>query len=132
MREKVGKFCAVWGELGVPYVEPEDGYLVLVSLAGVHVPPGYKAPPAAQVAHDDARDFEDARMCWFLIHEFGVAALPPSGFYSAGHPDREKRFFRFAVRREDDELELAMERLKGMAKYLIREKPEADEEVKAA
>ncbi len=60
----------------------------------------------------------DFRLCWFLITELGVAAIPPSEFY---HPDRAhiaEDWLRFAVCKDDSALESAKERLRGLKQYM--------------
>ena len=58
------------------YSEPEGGYFVLVNLAKVQLPEDYPFPP--HVA-DRPRDF---KLMWFCIMELGVAAIPPTEFFT--------------------------------------------------
>ena len=44
MRGKVARFNEVWGELGLPYTEPEGGYFVMVNMARVRLPADYPFP----------------------------------------------------------------------------------------
>lgn len=55
------------------YSVPEGGYFVLANLKKVNIPHDYEFP--SHIA-ERPRDF---KLCWFLIHEIGVAAIPPSG-----------------------------------------------------
>lgn len=73
MKGKLERFNAVWRELGLPYSDPEGGYFVMVNMSKVKLPDDYVFPP--HVA-DRPRDF---KLCWFLIMELGVAAIPPTG-----------------------------------------------------
>ncbi|KAF7512052.1 hypothetical protein GJ744_002765 [Endocarpon pusillum] len=112
MEAKVARFCHVFDELHIPYSRPEGGYFVLANLAKVKLPDRYHFPD--HVSHRP-RDF---RMAWFLIMELGVAAIPPSEFYT---PEREKvaeDWMRFAVCKEDAVLETAKERLRGLRRYI--------------
>ena len=77
MMGKVKRFNAVWHELGLPYSEPEGGYFVLVNMSKMRLPEDYRFPP-----HVASRP-RDFKLSWFLIHEVGVAAIPPTG---AVHP----------------------------------------------
>ena len=73
MKGKMERFNEVWRELGLPYSDPEGGYFVMVNMSKVNLPDDYIFPP--HVA-DRPRDF---KLCWFLIMELGVAAIPPTG-----------------------------------------------------
>lgn len=81
MRAKMDRFNHVWDELGVPYTQPDGGYFVLVNLSKVRMPEGMVFPESLA---GRARDFQ---LCWFLIKELGVAAIPPTEFYT---PENEK------------------------------------------
>jgi kynurenine aminotransferase len=105
-------FNAIWHELGVPYSEPEGGYFVMVNLSSVQLPADYPFPP--HVA-DRPRDF---KLAWFLIQELGVAAIPPSEFYTDANCHIVQDYLRFAVCKEDEVLEEAKKRLRGLKKYL--------------
>ena len=107
-------FNAVWHELGIPYSEPEGGYFVMVNLAKVQIPADYPFPP--HVA-ERPRDF---KLAWFLIQELGVAAIPPSEFYTDANCRIVEDYLRFAVCKEDEVLEDAKERLRGLRKFLVK------------
>ncbi|EEQ84918.2 kynurenine aminotransferase [Blastomyces dermatitidis ER-3] len=114
MRAKMDKFCEVFDELGIPYSDPEGGYFVLVNMAAVKLPENYPFPP--HVANRP-RDF---KLSWFLIQEVGVAAIPPTEFYTDTNAHIAEDYLRFAVCKNDDVLETAKERLRGLKKYIIR------------
>ncbi|KAI9804610.1 MAG: putative secondary metabolism biosynthetic enzyme [Piccolia ochrophora] len=113
MRAKMDRFNAVWDELGMPYSDPEGGYFVLVNMRKVKLPADYEFPP--QVA-DRPRDF---KLSWFLIMELGVAAIPPTEFYTPANAHLAEDYMRFAVCKNDDILDLAKERLRGLKKYIV-------------
>lgn len=112
MKSKIDRFNEVWDELGLPYSEPEGGYFVLVNMAKVKVPKDYPFPP--HVANRP-RDF---KLAWFLIQEVGVAAIPPTEFYTDENAHLAEDYIRFAVCKEDSVLEDAKERLRGLKKYM--------------
>lgn len=112
MKAKMDRFNSIWPELGLPYSEPEGGYFVLVNLAKVKLPEDYYFPP--HVA-ERPRDF---KLSWFLIHEVGVAAIPPTEFYTDQNAHTAENYIRFAVCKNDDVLETAKERLRGLKKYI--------------
>ncbi len=78
----------------------------------VRMPDDYKFPP--QVA-DRPRDF---KLSWFLIVEVGVAAVPPTEFYTPQNAHLAEDYLRFAVCKNDDVLETAKGRLRGLKKYI--------------
>ena len=105
-------FNEVWDELGIPYSQPEGGYFVLVNMKKVKLPEGYPFPP--HVA-SRPRDFQ---LAWFLIQEVGVAAIPPTEFYTEENAHLAEDYIRFAVCKDDKVLEDAKERLRGLKKYM--------------
>jgi kynurenine aminotransferase len=112
MKGKLDKFCAVFDELGLPYSDPDGGYFVMANLAKVNMPDDYEFPP--HVA-ERPRDF---KLSWFLIQEIGVAAIPPTEFFTVENAHIVEDWLRFAVCKEDAVLETAMERLRGLRKYI--------------
>lgn len=78
----------------------------------VKLPPDYEFPP--QVANRP-RDF---KLAWFMIMELGVAAIPPTEFYTAENAYLAEDYMRFAVCKNDDVLENAKERLRGLKEYM--------------
>lgn len=112
MRGRVARFTAVLDELGLPYSEPEGGYFVMANFAKVQLPADYPFPP-----HVAGRP-RDFRLAWFLIHEVGVAAIPPTEFYTDANGRIAEDYLRFAVCKPDDVLETAKERLRGLKKYI--------------
>jgi kynurenine aminotransferase len=85
---------------------------VLANLAKVKIPEGYSFPD--HVA-ERPRDF---KLAWFVIMELGVAAIPPTEFYTSENEHLAEDYLRFAVCKNDDVLETAKERLRGLKKYI--------------
>jgi len=112
MKGKMARFNEIWDELGLPYSDPEGGYFVLVNMAKVRVPSGYKFPPDVLAR---PRDFQ---LAWWLIQEFGVGAIPPTEFYTEANASVAQDYLRFAVCKPDDVLEEAKKRLRGLKKYI--------------
>lgn len=108
MRGKVRRFCDVLDELGLPYSEPEGGYFVLANFAKVELPGDYEWP---EVIRGRPRDF---KLAWWLIMEHGVAAIPPTEFYTEENQGVVEDWLRFAVCKDDEVLEGAKERLRGL------------------
>lgn len=59
---------------------------------------------------------DDAAFCRYLTKEIGVAAIPPSAFYSDEHKSLGKSYARFAFCKNMHTLELAAERLTRLAR----------------
>lgn len=112
MKGRMDRFNEVWKELGVPYSEPEGGYFVMVNLHKVKLPDDYPFP-----AHVASRP-RDFKLAWFMIQELGVAAIPPTEFYTDQNAAIVEDYLRFAVCKPDDVLELAKERLRGLRKFI--------------
>lgn len=53
-----------------------------------------------------------------MIQELGVAAIPPTEFYTGKNEWLAQDYMRFAVCKEDEVLEEAKERLRGLKKYI--------------
>lgn len=112
MKAKMDRFNEIWKELDIPYSEPEGGYFVMVNLSKVQLPPNYPFPP------DVASRPRDFKLAWFLIQELGVAAIPPTEFYTEENALIAEDYLRFAVCKTDDILESAKERLRGLKKFI--------------
>lgn len=112
MKAKMDLFNQIWEELGLPYSDPEGGYFVLVNLAKVKLPEDYPFPP-----HVASRP-RDFKLSWFLIKELGIAAIPPTEFFTDANAHIVEDWLRFAVCKEDSVLEEAKNRLRGLKKYI--------------
>ncbi|KAL9126705.1 MAG: hypothetical protein Q9217_004285 [Psora testacea] len=112
MKAKMARFCTIFDDLGLPYSEPEGGYFVLANFSKVALPGDYSWP---EQVRDRPRDF---KLAWFLIMELGVAAIPSTEFYAPQNQYLAEDWLRFAVCKEDDVLEGAKERLRGLRRYM--------------
>jgi kynurenine aminotransferase len=81
-------------------------------MSKVKLPQDYDFPAHVR---DRPRDF---KLCWFLIMELGVAAIPPTEFFTPGNAHIVEDWLRFAVCKDDHVLEEAQERLRGLRKYI--------------
>ena len=112
MAAKMRRFCEVFDEMNIPYSEPEGGYFVLANLRKVKLPENYDWPSQVR---DRPRDF---KLSWFCIMELGVAAIPPTEFYTDENAHLGEDWLRFAVCKNDEVLDGAKERLKGLKKFM--------------
>lgn len=84
---------------------------MLANFSSLKIPDEYPFPPHLV---NRPRDF---KMAWFLIQEVGVAAIPPTEFYTDVNAHIAEDYLRFAVCKNDDILEAAKERLRALKKY---------------
>lgn len=84
----------------------------MANLSRVKLPEDYDFPEHVQ---NRPRDF---KLSWFLIMELGLAAVPPTEFYTEQNAHLAENYLRFAVCKNDDVLDAGKERLKGLRKYL--------------
>ena len=63
---------------------------------------------------------KDWAFCRFLTIEIGVTAIPTSCFYSEKDEKLAENLVRFAFCKEDEALLQAEQKLKNLAKYLIK------------
>ncbi len=112
MKGKMTRFNEIWEELDLPSSDPEDGYFVMANLSKVKLPADYPSPP-----HVASRP-RDFKLAWFMIQELGVAAIPPTEFYTDENAPIVQDYLRFAVCKPDDILETAKDRLRGLKKYI--------------
>ncbi|CCE66112.1 hypothetical protein TPHA_0O01450 [Tetrapisispora phaffii CBS 4417] len=105
-------FTSVFDELGLPYTEAEGTYFLLVDFSRVKIPEDYKFP---EEIINKGKDF---RISNWLINELGVVAIPPTEFYIKEHEKAAENLLRFAVCKDDEYLERAVERLRLLKAYI--------------
>lgn len=105
-------FTKVFDELGLPYTVPEGTYFILVDFSKVKIPDDYPYP---EELADKAKDFHISH---WLINELGVVAIPPTEFYIKEHEKAAENLLRFAVCKDDEYLEKAVDRLRLLKNYL--------------
>ena len=96
---KRDKLAGVLAEVGLTPVIPQGSYFILVDTAHLTAP----------TPTDDPRDVQ---ICRWLTREIGVAAIPPSAFYSPGHKVLAKDVARFCFCKTDAVLDAAAQRLR--------------------
>lgn len=110
-RKKYSILQSVFDELELPYTKADGGYFLLVNLKSVKLPE-LEWP---ELIANKPRDF---KLAYWLIQEFGVVSIPPSEFYLPENAAVMSDCLRFAVCKDDEVLEDAVRRLKGLKKYL--------------
>lgn len=111
--KKYSILTKVFDEVGLPYSVAQGGYFLLVNFAKVKLPEDYVFPE--DVTAGRAKDF---KLAYWLIKEFGVVAIPPTEFYTVANAHLAENYLRFAVCKDDWMLEAAVEKLRGLKKYI--------------
>ena len=95
---KRDRLLTVLSEVGLPPMTPDGSYFIIVETSALAVP----------VAPGECRDIA---VCRWLTQEIGVAAIPPSPFYSAPHQHLTDNLARFTFCKTDEMLDEAARRL---------------------
>ncbi|CAO3592513.1 unnamed protein product [Absidia cylindrospora] len=111
--QKRARLSKVFDDLGLPYTSPQGAYYILVNTSKIQYPLDYSFP---EILEQRGGDF---KMCYWLTKELGVCAIPPSEFYTKEHWSLAKNFARFAFCKTDDVVDQAVDRLKGLKKYIV-------------
>jgi len=98
---KRDRLLTVLAEVGLPPMTPDGSYFIIVETSALAVP----------VAPGEHRDIA---VCRWLTREIGVAAIPPSPFYSAPHQHLTDNLARFTFCKTDEMLDEAARRLKAI------------------
>jgi len=95
---KRDRLLAVLDDVGLTPMTPDGSYFIIVDTTSL----------AAPVGPGERRD---VAICRWLTKEVGVAAIPPSPFYSEPHQELTDNLARFTFCKTDDMLEEAARRL---------------------
>lgn len=99
-------------KLGLPYSKPDGGYFLLVNFAKVRVPTDFVFP-------EDIKSRPlDFQLAYWLIHQVGVVAIPPTEFTTPEVAPLFENYLRFAVCKDDELLEEAAKRLQDLAPFI--------------
>lgn len=113
--KKYELFTKVFDDLGLPYTVSEGGYFLLVNLSKLKIPTDYEFPEAIS-----SRGTLDFKLAYWLIKEIGVVGIPPTEFLIEERRQGNglENCVRFAVCKDDEVLEEAVEKLKMLKDYL--------------
>lgn len=95
-------FCAALRAAGIEPIEPEGGFFIVGDTSALVLPEKYAS---------DKTVTRDWALCRWLTEEIGVAAIPPSSFYSDETKHLAGSYARFAICKPQDVLEEAAKRL---------------------
>ena len=116
-RRKRTLLCDGLASVGLTPCVPDAGFFVLADISKIQVPESYLAestPACPTMTRDWA-------VCRWLTKDIGVAAIPPSAFYSEDHKDQAAGYARFAFCKEDTEISEAITRLVRVQEFLEKE-----------
>lgn len=102
-----------YAELSAIYQRKHD--LLLAALSGTPLKPLTSEGSYFVMADSSALGLDDVALCDALPGRVGVAAIPPSAFYSEAHKPLAKHLLRLAFCKRDEALIQAGERLKRLA-----------------
>ncbi len=100
-QQKRDKLLTALTSAGLPPITPDGSYFILVDTTHL---------PTPQDSSGDPRDYN---VCRWLTGKIGVAAIPPSAFYSAAHSHLAADLARFCFCKTDGVLDEAERRLKN-------------------
>lgn len=97
---KRDRLLQVLHDVGLPPLTPDGSYFILVDTSRLDVPL-------------EAGVRRDVNLCRWFTREVGVAAIPPSHFYSPDHQYLTDNLVRFCFCKTDEMLDEAARRLQG-------------------
>ncbi|KAI9220880.1 PLP-dependent transferase [Blastocladiella britannica] len=104
-----------FASLGLRATVPDGAYFILVDMSKVEIPDADWAEVCAVPMPSHNRDW---RVCYWLTTKVGVAAIPPSSFYSRENAHLAENLARFCFCKTDETLLQAVERLQALRKYI--------------
>lgn len=111
-KEKRAFFCDALRKAGIEPIEPEGGFFIVGDTSGLVLPEKYAA---------DKTVTRDWALCRWLTEEIGVAAIPPSSFYSEETKHLAGNYARFAICKPQEVLEEAAKRLLKCREHLKKQ-----------
>eukprot|EP00943_MAST-04B_sp_MAST-4B-sp1_P005732 g5732.t1 len=112
LQHKRDLFCNGLREAGIDFILPSGGYFVVAKIDRKHfemagIDADKEIDPNALLS-----ERPDVQFTRWLTTEVGVSMIPMSPFYTPENRDKANDYVRFAYCKDDDTLNLAIERLK--------------------
>jgi aspartate/methionine/tyrosine aminotransferase len=107
LEKKRDKLCSTLSKVGLVPVVPQGSYFVLADTSKIN--------PKLFMNPEDPSS-KDYQFCRWLTKEIGVAAIPPTAFYSPQHAHLAQHLARFCFCKKDETLEEAGRRLQKLLK----------------
>ncbi|ORZ32972.1 putative aminotransferase [Catenaria anguillulae PL171] len=109
------KLLACFRSLGLRATIPEGSYFILVDTSRIAIPDDEWAEVSAVDMPSTNRDW---RVCYWLTTKIGVAAIPPSSFYSRENAHLAENLARFCFCKTDETLDEAVAKLEALRAYI--------------
>lgn len=109
--QKREKLMQILKDVGMEPIAPQGSYFILADTSKISDDKFLDRAALESGAPDATRDYQ---FCRWLIKNVGVAAIPPSAFYSKEHSSMAANYARFAFCKKDESFEQAKERLSKM------------------
>ncbi|KAF0853046.1 mitochondrial kynurenine-oxoglutarate transaminase [Andalucia godoyi] len=116
LREKRDKLCNVLHDVGLTPFVPEGAYFVLADTSRVRFPEDDVVKRYEAKGQKLSRDFAFA---YWLMEEIGVAAIPPSIFYSPENKHLASNLVRFCFCKDDSILDAAATKLQKLRPFIL-------------
>jgi aspartate/methionine/tyrosine aminotransferase len=107
-QKKRDKMCEILKNVNLKPIIPQGSYFVLANTNSIDSKIYFNPQDTSR------RDYQ---FCRWLIKEIGVAAIPPTAFYSHKNAYISENFARFCFCKKDETLEEASKRLQKLKKY---------------
>lgn len=109
--KKREKLMSILTHVGLQPIAPQGSYFILADTSKVDDSKFLDREALASGRPDATRDYQ---FCRWLIKNVGVAAIPPSAFYSPENSHLAAHYARFAFCKKDESFDLARDRLSKM------------------
>ncbi|KAI9136541.1 pyridoxal phosphate-dependent transferase [Paraphysoderma sedebokerense] len=110
------KLISGFKKIGLSLTVPQGSYFVLVDTSKIRVPDeDWKEIEKVKLPSDN----KDWKMCYWLTTKIGIAAIPPSSFYSPTNAHLASDYARFCFCKTDETLNEALKRLEVLGKYVV-------------
>ncbi|KAI9150967.1 arylformamidase [Blastocladiella emersonii ATCC 22665] len=106
---------AAFNDLGLTATVPHGSYFVVVDTARIAIPDDEWAEVCSVPMPSANRDW---RVCFWLTTKIGVAAIPPSSFYSPENAHLAENLARFCFCKTDETLRQAVAALSKLKAYI--------------
>ncbi|KNE57821.1 hypothetical protein AMAG_04668 [Allomyces macrogynus ATCC 38327] len=109
------KLLACFKDLGLRVTVPDGSYFILVDTSRIAIPADEWKEICAVPMPSTNRDW---RVCYWLTTKIGVAAIPPSSFYSPENAHLAENLARFCFCKTEETLDQAVAALQKLKPYI--------------
>jgi len=108
LKKKRDKLCGILDSVGLKPVIPQGSYFALADISKI---------PKHHYFKSQSKETLDLQFCRWLTTEIGVAAIPPSAFYSQQNQHLPSNFARFCFCKTEETIDEAAKRLKKLKQF---------------